>query len=853
MDTLNFLKIKWHKITSIVLLILLFGAYVNIFAIDQTYDPGETLDPECVPGEVNCTVEIPVSQWTTNGSNIYYDLGNVGIGTTLPNQQLEITQNFRLPSTTYNSGNPYGIIYKGTNPFIHDFNYGNNGTVTTRGRNLFIGESAGNFTMGSTANYSNNSSNNIGIGFRSLYSNTTGSENSAVGNSALYLNTTGSGNSAVGNSALYFNTTGSTNSAIGDYTLYLNTTGSGNSALGSAALYSNTEGNFNSAVGSFALSRNTIGIYNSAIGNRAGSSVGNGDNPGIASSYGVYIGAYAKAFADGGQNEIVIGYDATGNGSNTATIGNSSILRTYLRGVNLAGGTATAGTAPLKFVSGTLLTTPEAGAMEFNGTNLFFTPSSSRKKISFIEDLPITIVNSSSLFSTGLSGTGSGTTAGYSIFLGVDAGGSATGATYSNFLGNGAGLNATSATASNFFGYYAGETATAANHSNFFGTEAGYRATGAHYSNFFGSYAGEFAVNAIESNFFGTSAGDSAENASHSNFIGDNAGNYALNSSHSNFFGTAAGYAAENASNSIFIGYKAGENDTVNNTTNASYYSILIGPSTSTDGNENSIALGGSAKNTASNQFVIGSATSPIDTTVIYGSGGTICTITTGTGIGCSSDENLKTNIVDLDTNTLEKLTQVRTVTFNWKNRNTTSNNIGFIAQDLEKYFPELVNTDPTGYKSVYYANITPILTEAIRELDLKVKEFSSIDVSNENSFASLIKKYLADVANGIEIVFFGEVHTKQLCIDDVCINKDQLQQLLDSSNITNTITSTVTDTDTTENTNLENADDADSDEPVIDSDIDSENIEEQVVEEQQNNVIEDVNPSLGAEPVVEE
>lgn len=41
--------------------------------------------------------------------------------------------------------------------------------------------------------------------------------------------------------------------------------------------------------------------------------------------------------------------------------------------VHLAAGTATANTAPLKFTSGTNLTTPENGAFEYNGTNLFFT------------------------------------------------------------------------------------------------------------------------------------------------------------------------------------------------------------------------------------------------------------------------------------------------------------------------------------------------------------------------------------------------------------------------------------------------------------------------------------------------
>lgn len=46
--------------------------------------------------------------------------------------------------------------------------------------------------------------------------------------------------------------------------------------------------------------------------------------------------------------------------------------------VHLPAGTATAGTAPLKLTSGTNMTTPEAGAFEYNGTSLFFTPVSTR-------------------------------------------------------------------------------------------------------------------------------------------------------------------------------------------------------------------------------------------------------------------------------------------------------------------------------------------------------------------------------------------------------------------------------------------------------------------------------------------
>ncbi len=48
--------------------------------------------------------------------------------------------------------------------------------------------------------------------------------------------------------------------------------------------------------------------------------------------------------------------------------------------IHAAAGTATAGTAPLKLTSGTNLTTAEAGAFEYNGTNLFFTRSGTTRE-----------------------------------------------------------------------------------------------------------------------------------------------------------------------------------------------------------------------------------------------------------------------------------------------------------------------------------------------------------------------------------------------------------------------------------------------------------------------------------------
>ena len=56
--------------------------------------------------------------------------------------------------------------------------------------------------------------------------------------------------------------------------------------------------------------------------------------------------------------------------------------------VTIRAGTATAGTAPLKFTSGTVLSSPEAGAVEFNTDTLYFTITTGtvRKKVALYDD-----------------------------------------------------------------------------------------------------------------------------------------------------------------------------------------------------------------------------------------------------------------------------------------------------------------------------------------------------------------------------------------------------------------------------------------------------------------------------------
>jgi hypothetical protein len=216
---------------------------------------------------------------------------------------------------------------------------------TTGGYNTALGylalyyNTTGNYNtaLGAKAFYSNTTGNyNTALGAQAFYSNTTGSYNTALGYQALFSNTTGSYNTAFGYLAFYSNTTGNYNTALGALALYSNTTGGYNTAFGYLALYSNTTGGYNTALGYQALYSNTTGGYNTAFGYLAGRYISSGA-ANQTSGNSVYLGYDTRSSADGNTNETVLGNTAVGNGSNTVTLGNTSVTGWYMGATKLIG------------------------------------------------------------------------------------------------------------------------------------------------------------------------------------------------------------------------------------------------------------------------------------------------------------------------------------------------------------------------------------------------------------------------------------------------------------------------------------------------------------------------------------
>jgi hypothetical protein len=100
-------------------------------------------------------------------------------------------------------------------------------------------------------------------------------------------------------------------------------------------------------------------------------------------------------------------------------------------------------------------------------------------------------------------------------------------------------------------------------------------------------------------------------------------------------------------------------------------------------------------------------------------------------GTALTSDIRFKKDIATLS-GALNNVLSLRGVSYNWKKDEfpekhfSNEKQIGFIAQELEKVYPELVSTGADGYEGVDYARLTPVLVEAIKELQKEIDELKS-------------------------------------------------------------------------------------------------------------------------------
>jgi|GEM_PF-2677450 len=92
-----------------------------------------------------------------------------------------------------------------------------------------------------------------------------------------------------------------------------------------------------------------------------------------------------------------------------------------------------------------------------------------------------------------------------------------------------------------------------------------------------------------------------------------------------------------------------------------------------------------------------------------------------------SSDRRLKENIADLENGTLDKLMKLEAKSYHYKHdAEKTHKSYGFIAQDIQKIFPDAVienDSEESDYLAVKYQNLNVFAIKAIQEQQLLIKE----------------------------------------------------------------------------------------------------------------------------------
>ena len=87
-----------------------------------------------------------------------------------------------------------------------------------------------------------------------------------------------------------------------------------------------------------------------------------------------------------------------------------------------------------------------------------------------------------------------------------------------------------------------------------------------------------------------------------------------------------------------------------------------------------------------------------------------------------SSDLRLKENVTNID-DVLDRLLQLRPVSYHFRSASKKSaRSLGFIAQEVQPLFPEVVGVQTNGLKDVVYSELVPVAVRSIQELNQKLE-----------------------------------------------------------------------------------------------------------------------------------
>lgn len=520
---------------------------------------------------------------------------------------------------------------------------------------------------------------NVGVGRLSLSNNTSGFRNTAVGAGSL-SNNTGWQNTAIGFNSLLLNVSGNGNTALGDLSLQGNTNGHGNTAIGQASLLNNSQGYSNVAIGIDALRGNQLGHNLVAIGDSA--LMNN-------TSDGMFDGLFNTAV---GSKALLTN---TSGGTNTA-VGFGSMRFNTIGGMNTALGAST------------LQNNIDGGNNIAVGYKALWNAATNNN---------IAIGNSALAQSLAIS----------NIAIGSQS------------------LQNTSIGSQNTaVGHYVLSSNTIGERNLSLGEQSMYSNVGGSYNTALGSFSLSDNVNGNFNTVLGYNADVQGSSQFNSTALGANA---SANCSDCLVLGSINGinYATSDTKVGIGINNPWGKLHVKGNSQLGANMQLLL------EENENDFVRFTMANTSTSNFWDIAglpqATTANARLNFYYNGLGDVLSLR-GNGnavlagtLTQSSDARLKKNIAPIES-ALTSLMKINGYRYQWQNQyRSQEKQIGVLAQEVQKVFPELVDTDEQGMLSVNYSGLVPVMISAIKQQQQQIQNLESVIEKLEQRLNKLEKQ----------------------------------------------------------------------------------------------------------------
>jgi hypothetical protein len=507
------------------------------------------------------------------------------------------------------------------------------------------------------------------------------------------------------------------------------------------------------ADGGLNLSQNVPG-QNMLLGYQAGSALSTSSNAG---SFNTMLGVGSGRETSTGGSNVFVGYQSgtsnTTGGNNVFTGFNSGFNNTTGRSNVFTGyGSGYANTTG----SYNAFTGSQSGFNNTTGGNNVFTGFNSGFNNTTGSD------NAFNGYSSGFKNTtGSG-----NVFTGSQSGFNNTTGGSNVFTGYGSGYANTTGSYNVFSGFQSGNNNTTGSDNAFNGFSSGFKNTTGGSNVFTGSYSGYANTTGGNNVFSGFQSGNNNATGNNNTFSGYQSGAYNTTGSSLTALGYASGPAVDGLTNATALG--AGATLRQSNTVILGNGAASVGIGTSTpagglhvttgnngpgtgaatagailgglDGTPPYLELRGGS--TGTTPYLDFAETSGVDySTRLLSSGGVLTMRSTNasgnifvvsgavgaTAFNTTSDARLKTAVRPLG-GALAGVLALRGVRYRWnalgvrRGGQAGAEQVGLLAQELEKVYPELVSTGPDGYKAVNYAQLAPVLIEALKEQQAQIE-----------------------------------------------------------------------------------------------------------------------------------